>query len=93
MKNRSRDEILSKRNRIKHRLETIGFSVADSYIESYNGDIASNSPLKALADSLKIMADCDIVMFCKGWQNARGCVVENLVANLYGLKVIYERDI
>lgn len=91
MNNRSSEEIEGKFNRVKRRLETIGFSVEESYKKEYNKD--DTSPLYALAESLIHMSHCDVAIFCKGWNKARGCIVENMVANLYGLKVIYERDI
>ena len=50
----------------------------------------SNVPLRYLAKSIKAMAFCKAVYFCKGWENARGCIVEHETAKQYGLTILYE---
>lgn len=47
-------------------------------------------PLCFLAKSLENMSLCHAAYFCKGWENARGCVIEHEAAKAYGLKIIYE---
>ena len=34
------------------------------------------------------MTLCNAVYFCKGWENARGCKIEHMCAEVYGLKII-----
>jgi hypothetical protein len=48
-------------------------------------------PLCFLAKSLENMSKCDVAYFCKGWENARGCIIEHDVAKAYGLKIIYDK--
>lgn len=38
-----------------------------------------------LGNSILLMSKADVVYFAKGWREARGCVVENTIANAYGL--------
>jgi hypothetical protein len=47
-------------------------------------------PMYYLAKSLEKMAICNAVYFAKGWENARGCLIEHEVALQYGLDIIYE---
>lgn len=47
-------------------------------------------PLCFLAKSLENMSLCHAVLFCKGWENARGCRIEHDAAVAYGLDIIYE---
>lgn len=47
-------------------------------------------PLCFLAKSLENMSLCHAVYFAKGWENARGCVIEHAAAKAYGLEVMYE---
>lgn len=49
-----------------------------------------NIPLYFLAKSLERMAECDMVYFCKGWENARGCQMEYEAASKYGIGILTE---
>ena len=64
--------------------------VVDSMFESAFDD--SFHPLAALGESLKKMASADVVDFCKGWEEARGCRIEHDAAVAYGLDILYEDD-
>lgn len=43
-----------------------------------------------LAKSLEILAQADLALFMKGWEKARGCKIEHLVAQEYGIPISYE---
>lgn len=47
-------------------------------------------PLYLLASSLHILSRCDVALFRKGWEKARGCRIEHEAAVAYGLEIIYE---
>lgn len=47
-------------------------------------------PLYLLAASLNVMSRCDVALFRKGWEKARGCRIEHEAAVAYGLEIIYE---
>ena len=49
-----------------------------------------NVPVCFLAKSLDNMSLCHAAYFCKGWRQARGCIIEHEVAQAYGLEIIYE---
>nr|DAM93679.1 MAG TPA: N-deoxyribosyltransferase [Caudoviricetes sp.] len=51
-----------------------------------------NIPLCYLAKSLESMSFCDVAYFCKGWERARGCLIEHEAATTYGLIVMHEED-
>lgn len=53
-------------------------------------DACKYPDLAYLAISLLDMADCDAVVFAKGWEEARGCKIEHEAAEKYGLEVIHE---
>lgn len=88
MSNKSEEEIKEELDKRKSLLEQLSFEVADTYIE--NSPNVKNIALWCLGRSLEIMANCDIAYFCKGWQKARGCLVEYEAAVQYGLQVITE---
>lgn len=41
-----------------------------------------------LGRSIQQLEEADAIYFCEGWENARGCCVEECVARYYGLKVL-----
>lgn len=52
----------------------------EKYIDTRD---AKNPNLVYLGVALNRMANCDDVIFARGWENARGCQVEKLVYDLY----------
>lgn len=48
----------------------------------------SRGPIWCLGESIKLMSDADYIYFVPGWTEARGCVVERLVAEEYGIEII-----
>lgn len=88
MKGRTEDEILLERidmiREIKDRdPEAI---IIDSYFEDYK-PAEGNVALKYLAKSIEALADADQAWFAPGWQNARGCKIENECAVEYDIEV------
>jgi hypothetical protein len=47
----------------------------------------SRSPVECLAESLKLMSEADLVLFCCGWDKSRGCRIEHDVALAYGFPI------
>lgn len=88
MANKSEEEIKEELNKRKTALEQLGFEVADTYIENCSN--VENIALWCLGKSLETMSNCNIAYFCKGWNKARGCLVEYEAAVQYGLQVITE---
>lgn len=48
------------------------------------------SPMYHLSKSIKLLDQADVVWFMKGWEKARGCKIEHIVAVAYGKEVMYE---
>lgn len=91
------DEILAVKQKATEYLEAQGYTVVDTYFDSWefsdealedNGVL--NIPVYFLGESIKQMAKCSTVYFCEGWESARGCVVEHGIAIAYGLRIMYE---
>lgn len=68
-----------------------GIEIIDSYFEDYEPS-TGNIALKYLSKSLELLADADVVYFCKGWKKARGCRIESACAYEYGIKELYGAD-
>lgn len=85
-----RDRAAAKQH-IFNALGGVPIEFIDSYIKE-NPDInfrfKSREPIWYLAQALILLADADYIYFVDGWQNARGCKVERLVAEEYGISII-----
>ena len=64
-------------------------TVIDSIIEE-NAPDNVNSGLWYLGKALELLSDADIVVFAKGWREARGCQIEFKCAKEYGISYICE---
>lgn len=67
-------------------VELMAVSVLNSVFDLEEG----TDPLVYLGKSIELMAQADYVFFVKGWEKARGCQVEHLIAEKYGLEIIEE---
>ena len=82
MKDKTNDEIERARERaIREATEYIGEPV--EIIDSFFKDA-----LWFLAESIRLMADADLVYFAKGWKDARGCMIERECAVQYGVPIL-----
>lgn len=59
--------------------------VIDSFFKDAPHDA---KPLWFLGKSLELLSTADIAYFAKGWEEARGCRIENECAIAYGIEVI-----
>lgn len=93
------EEIEKTRNKAIRHLERLGYKVVNTLFKDnwYNNSSMKdrgvvNIPVYYLARSLESMSFCDVVYFCDGWEDARGCRIEHEVAEEYGLDIIYAED-
>ncbi len=89
MRSKTDAEILAERERaIKAAKDKWGDDV--EVLESFfRGAPTEAKPLWFLGESLKVMADANAVIVCKGWSDARGCKVEIAAADAYKLPVFF----
>lgn len=88
MNGKTNEEILAVREKaIKSAERNIGepVEVIDSFFENAPHEA---KPLWFLGKSLELLSTADVVYFAKGWENARGCRIENQCAIEYGITVI-----
>ena len=88
MRGKTKEEILAVREKaiesaFRHFEERP--EVIDSYFEDAPVDA---NPLWYLAKSLELLSTADVAYFAKGWEEARGCRIENTCAIEYGIDVI-----
>ena len=88
MRGKTDEEILAVREKaIESAERNFGepFEVIDSFFQS--APVGANS-LWFLGKSLELLSTADVVYFAKGWENARGCRIENTCTIEYGIDVI-----
>lgn len=88
MRGKTDAEILVEREKAiasaeKHLGEKV--EVIDSFFQSAP---AEANPLWFLGKSLELLSTADVAYFAKGWEDARGCRIENTCAIEYGITVI-----
>lgn len=93
------EQIVASRDAALQKLRELGYEVVNTLFtdewysqESMKSRGVECIPLCFLAKSLENMSLCSAAFFAKGWESARGCVVEHDAAVAYGIKVIYEGD-
>ncbi len=89
MKDLSEEEIKADRKRAIEKAKTIygdDVEIIDSYKNKYQ------KPLVCLAKSIELLATADIAYFCRGWNKARGCRIEYMCANDYGIGAYFEEE-
>lgn len=87
MKGKTNEQIRTERAELVKKLTEQGHEVVDTVFDDFlNGQA---TPLHYLAKSIEFLANVDGVVFMKGWQNARGCRIEEICAREYGKFIMY----
>ena len=90
MKGKTDEEILAVREKAiasakKNIADGEEVEVIDSFFQNAPADAR---PLWFLGKSLELLSTADVAYFAKGWEDARGCRIENTCAIEYGIDVI-----
>lgn len=90
MRGKTDEEILAVRQKaIASAEEELGEKV--EVIDSFFKDAPTeNNPIWYLAKSLELLSTADVAYFAKGWEEARGCRIENTCAIEYGISLVIE---
>lgn len=84
----TKEEIEEDHKKARRHLERLGYIVIETYISKE----AKENPIYCLSLELEHMAQCDAVYFCDGWENYTMCGFEHMIAEEYGLDIIYAED-
>ena len=88
----SDEEIKLRRDEATKYLEGHGYEVISSYFSDTKlMDDRKHPSVAYLGASILLMSNASIVYFLKGWENARGCRIEERIASNYGITCMYER--
>ena len=94
MKGKTEEFIAQEREKALEQLTKLhpGAEIIDSHFKNIDWGCEINplaKPLKYLSRSIDLLADADLAVFLSGWDEARGCRAEEMIAYLYGLKRLY----
>jgi len=62
--------------------------IIDTWIDTDAPKDAGNAGLWYLAKSIELLAQADLVVMARGWQDARGCRIEYECAKSYGIPIL-----
>lgn len=88
MKGKSDAEILAEREKAIQRAKEALHDDVEIIESFFQGAPADAKPLWYLGESLKLLSTADIAYFAAGWKNARGCKIEHICAQQYGINII-----
>ena len=89
MKGLSEKEIKSNRENAIKKIKSLygdDVEIIDSYIDD------EGTPLWCLGKSIELLSTADVAYFLKGWNTARGCRIEYMCADNYGIGAYFEED-
>ncbi len=83
MNGKSEAQIRKERAELVKELEKQGHEVVDTI---FNDDVPEgyDARIYYLSKAIRAIGKADAIVFMKGWENARGCRIENQVALAYG---------
>lgn len=89
MKDLSEEEIRHNRMKAVKKIKSLygdDVEIIDSYIDG------AGTPLWCLGKSIELLSTADVAYFLKGWNTARGCRIEYMCADNYGIGAYFEED-
>lgn len=89
MKDLSEEEIRHNRMKAVKKIKSLygdDVEIIDSYIDD------EGTPLWCLGKSIELLSTADVAYFLKGWNTARGCRIEYMCADNYGIGAYFEED-
>ena len=88
MRDKSEEQIREERKEIVEKLTNEGYEVVDTiFTDEPPEDV--DEAIFYLSKSIEAIGKVDAVVFMKGWNQARGCIIENQVAIAYGKFIKY----
>ena len=87
MKGKTEQQIREERAELVKELEEQGHEVVDTVFDDFPDGQAT--PLHYLAKSIEFLASVDCLVCMPGWENARGCKIEEQCAKEYGKFIKY----
>ena len=89
MKGKTTEQVRAEREAVVKSLEAKGHTVVDTVFTDTPPE-TDNVSLWYLGKSIEAMSSVDAVYFMAGWRQTRGCLIEHMAAEKYGLWIIHQ---
>ncbi len=89
MRGKTDKQIQEERAELVKQLENQGHIVVNTVFDEMDFPKGKDTPLHYLAKSIEYLANVDGLVCMQGWENARGCRIEEACAREYGKFIKY----
>lgn len=89
MRDRTQEEIENERAKLIELVRERREGEKVSEIASYFGPAATFDPMEYLGMAIQMMNRADLVVFAPDWEKARGCRIEHICAEEYGIDIMH----
>ena len=86
MKDKTNEEIEKERKEIIEKVENY-FGKVEIIDSFFKGAPHDAKPLWFLGKSLELLSNADVIVFGRGWEDARGCIMEHLACENYKITI------
>ena len=76
------------RNNLTLNCPDLDVELVDTYIQEDSPVGGNKAGVWYLGESIKLLAQSDAVYFADYWETARGCQIERMVCEKYGIKIL-----
>ena len=88
----SKEEVMEIRNTALNNLQN-KFGAIELIDNYHHEDVPKEAGrLWHLGTSIRMMEQADLIYFCAGWKNAKGCLIERQICDIYGLNYEIEKE-
>lgn len=91
MRGKTDEEILQEREAAISAAKKIAGEDVD-VLDTFFQGADLTKPLEYLGESIKMLAQADIIYLARGWKEARGCRIEHACAIEYGVRCIEAQE-
>jgi Asp-tRNA(Asn)/Glu-tRNA(Gln) amidotransferase A subunit family amidase len=88
MKGKTEEQIRKEREELVKQIEKNGGEVIDSIIPDFDETVYKTAPLVYLSRAIDMLAKADVCIFMHGWEDARGCRIEQNCCEEYNIDFV-----
>lgn len=87
MRGRSHEDLMAERRKVV-RILLGKFGPVNVLDTLFTHQVGHGTPLEYLGEGIKYLSEAELAVFVPGWDKARGCKVERLCCEEYGIEIL-----